>query len=100
MFFVSPPVLRTMPQITIPAALTGGSSSENVMVSGKTVKDVFDTHAAEYGPELRDSVFENNEIREYINVYVNGEEISNLEGLSTAVQDDDQIRVIPAASGG
>lgn len=89
-----------MPQITIPAALTGGSSSENIMVSAKTVQEAFDTHAAEYGPELRDSVIENDEIREYINVYVNGEEISNLEGLSTSVNDDDQIRVIPAASGG
>lgn len=90
-----------MPQIKVPAVLAGGSSSTTHQVSGETIRDAFDAHAAEYGPELRDSVIdEDGTVKEFINVYVNGEEISQLAGVDTVVTDDDVIRVIPAASGG
>lgn len=89
-----------MPDITVPAALTGGPSSETVNVEGTTVKEAFERHAAVHGSELYDSVIQDDAVREFINVYVNGEEISQLDGLATLVNADDQIRVIPAASGG
>lgn len=99
-FFTKEEQPLSMPQIKVPAALTGGSSSDAVPVEGDTVREAFENHAEEHGPELRDSVMENGDIKEFINVYVNGEEIEYLEGLDTPVSDDDQIRVIPAASGG
>lgn len=89
-----------MPQIKVPAALTGGSSSETIPVEGTTVGEAFERHAANHGPELRDSVVEDDQIKEYINVFVNGEEVDHLDGLDTRLGDDDQIRVVPAASGG
>lgn len=89
-----------MPRIKVPAALTGGSSSETIEIAGRTVRDALDNHAAEHGPGLRDSVIADGQVKEFINVYVNGESIGHLDGLETEVDDDDQIRVIPAASGG
>lgn len=89
-----------MPAIKVPAALTGGSSSETVEIEGSTVRETFDRHAEEHGPGLRDSVLENGEIKEFVNVYVDGEEVGHLDGLDTRVDDDSQIRVVPAASGG
>lgn len=89
-----------MPEIKVPAALTGGSSPEAVVVEGGTVREALEEHAAEHGPELRDSVLEDNEVKEFINVYVNGEEIGHLNGLETGVGEDDRIRIVPAASGG
>lgn len=89
-----------MATIKVPAALTGGSSSDTVEVEGSTVREVLAQHAETHGPELRDSVVEDGLVREYINVYVNGEEVGALDGLDTAVGPDDQIRVVPAASGG
>lgn len=86
-----------MPEIKVPAALAGGSSTETVDVSGTTLAEVFENHATEHGPELRDSVVANGEIREYINVFIDGEEA---EGLSDAVDPESRIRVMPAASGG
>lgn len=88
-----------MPEITVPAALTGGSS-ETIEVEGATVREAFENHAEEHGADLRDSVIENDEVKEYINVYVNNEEVGHLDGLSTHVGSDDHIRVVPAASGG
>lgn len=89
-----------MPQIKVPAALTGGSSSDVVSVDGETLREAFDNHAEAHGPALRDSVIDEGAIREYINVFVNGEEVGALDGLDTAIGHDDEVRVVPAASGG
>lgn len=88
-----------MPRIKVPAALTGGSS-EVVEVSGATVREAFEDHADEFGPGLRDSVIEDGAVKEYIHVFVNGEPVDDGDGLDTAIGPDDQIRVVPAASGG
>jgi molybdopterin converting factor small subunit len=86
-----------MVRIKVPAVLAGGGASSTVEVEGNTLADAFENHAAEHGPELRDSVVEDGEIKEFINVYVDGEEIDDLEA---PIDDDAQVRVIPAASGG
>ncbi|TKX76913.1 hypothetical protein EXE53_29345 [Halorubrum sp. SD626R] len=86
-----------MATIKLPAVLVGGSSTSEVEVDGDTVGDLFDNHAAEHGSELRDSVVEDGEIKEFINVYVDG---TPVDGLDAEVPDDAQVRVIPAASGG
>lgn len=90
-----------MPSIKVPAVLAGGAASTTHDVSGTTVAEAFDAHAAAHGPSLRDSVIaDDGSVKEFINVYVNGEEISQLDGLETSLEDEDVIRVIPAASGG
>ncbi|WP_255171282.1 MoaD/ThiS family protein [Natrononativus amylolyticus] len=86
-----------MPQIKVPAVLTGGGSSASVDVDGETLAEAFDNHAAEHGDSLKNSVLEDGEIKEFINVYVDGTEVADLD---EPVEEDSQIRVIPAASGG
>lgn len=85
-----------MAHVKVPAALTGGST-ENVAVSGDTVGEIFDHHAAEHGPTLKESVIAGDEIKEFINVFVDGEQV---ESLDEPVADDSEIRIMPAASGG
>lgn len=41
-----------------------------------------------------------NTIRDSINVYVNGENVRYLGGLSTILSDGDQVGIIPAAAAG
>ena len=86
-----------MATIKIPAVLAGGSGTSTVQVDGETVGELFDNHAAEHGPELKNSVVEDDDIKEFINVYVDGTPVEDLEA---SVDADAQIRVIPAASGG
>ncbi|MDZ5810015.1 MoaD/ThiS family protein [Halorubrum sp. AD140] len=86
-----------MATIKLPAVLVGGSATSEVEVEGDTVRELFDNHAAEHGPELRDSVLEDGEIKEFINVYVEG---TPVDGVDAEVPADAQVRVIPAASGG
>lgn len=89
-----------MPRIKVPAVLAGSGGSQTHEVPGTTLEEAFEAHAEAHGPELRDSVIEDGQIKEFVNVYVNGEEISHLDGLDTILEEDDLIRVIPAASGG
>ncbi|MFO8113982.1 MAG: MoaD/ThiS family protein [Halorubrum sp.] len=86
-----------MATIKLPAVLVGGSATSEVEVAGDTVRELFDNHADEHGPELRDSVLEDGEIKEFINVYVEG---SPVDSVDAEVPTDAQVRVIPAASGG
>ena len=86
-----------MPTVKIPAVLAGGSGTSTVAVEGETLRELFDNHADEHGPELRESVVEDGDIKEFINVYVDG---TPAEELDREIDSDAQIRVIPAASGG
>lgn len=86
-----------MATIKLPAVLVGGSATDTVEVAGDTVRELFENHADEHGPELQDSVIEDGEIKEFINVYVDGTPIDDIDA---AVPDGAQVRVIPAASGG
>ncbi|XGI83795.1 ubiquitin-like small modifier protein 1 [Halorutilales archaeon Cl-col2-1] len=88
-----------MPVINVPAVLTN-EGSKKVEVNATTVKEAIDAYTEEHGSEIQDQVMDDGEVKEYINVYVNGEDIRNLAGVETSLEEDDEIRIIPAASGG
>ncbi len=89
-----------MPVIRIPAVISETGGSKKVDVGGETVLEALRAHTEDNGPELEENVLEDDEIKEYINVYVNGKDVRDREGVDTPVEDDDEIRIIPAASGG
>lgn len=90
-----------MVMIEISPALSEDRKKERFKVSGETVGEVLDRHAEIHGPGLREKVLdEDDSINLYINIYLNGREVSTLEGLPTTVTDDDELRIIPAISGG
>jgi molybdopterin synthase sulfur carrier subunit len=43
---------------------------------------------------------ENGEVRRFINLYVNNEDIRFLDGVSTGLNKDDIVSIIPAIAGG
>jgi molybdopterin synthase sulfur carrier subunit len=49
------------------------------------------------GQRLRD---ENGELRRFINIYVNDEDIRFLQGKATALKDGDNVSIVPAIAGG
>ena len=52
-------------------------------------------------PGLRDRVVdEQGEVRQHINIFVDGESIRFSEGLRTPVSDRAEILIVPAVSGG
>jgi sulfur-carrier protein len=89
-----------MAVVRIPTPLrphTGGL--ESVEAAGNTVGAVLGQLSERY-PELRDRIFEGGELRRFVNVYVNNEDIRYLDDLNTPVADKDEVSIIPAVAGG
>ena len=78
-------------------AATDGESSADV--DGETVGEVLDALYERFG-ELRSRIAEDGGLRRFVNVYVGGEDIRFLDGLDTAVEDGDEVTILPAVAGG
>lgn len=87
--------------VLIPAPLrryTGGESK--VSSGGATIAELIDQLEAAY-PGLRDKIVEDDgEIRRFVNVFVNGQNVRKLQGAATAVKDGDEVGIVPAMAGG
>ena len=87
-------------EVRIPTILrtyTGGAKA--VDGSGDTLADVIDSVESGY-PGIKDRLVEGEDLRRFINVYVNDEDVRFLEGLGTTVSDGDVVVVLPAVAGG
>jgi molybdopterin synthase sulfur carrier subunit len=91
----------SVPIVYVPTPLrrvTGGQST--VRVAGSTVGEVLDALERQY-PGIRPQLFdEDGQVRTFINVFVNGTEIRQLEGLATPLREADEVSIIPAMAGG
>ncbi len=65
-----------------------------------TVKAVLDKLIEQYGADFEKRILDKGEVRRFVNLYVNGEDIRHLSGLSSPVKDADEISILPAVSGG
>ena len=71
-----------------------------IELEGTTAKEVIRSLADEY-PETKKALYdENKELRAFVNVFVNSDNIKNLQGWDTPVKDGDEIMLIPAIAGG
>lgn len=88
-------------QVLIPTPLrtyTGGAAK--VQGSGSSIADVLENLNANF-PGLKDRICEaDGEIRRFVNVFVNGENVRKLSGAATPVKSGDEIGIIPAMAGG
>ena len=89
-----------MPLVRIPTPLrplTGGN--DIVDASGSTVGEVLLQLTTSH-PDLKDRILDGTEVRRFVNVYVNNEDIRYLDDLATPVAVTDEISIIPAIAGG
>lgn len=70
-----------------------------VEANGDTVQAVLDDLGSKH-PAITGRLFDNGEIRRFVNIYLNDEDIRYLDNLSTAVKDGDDVAIIPAVAGG
>jgi molybdopterin synthase sulfur carrier subunit len=87
-------------RVSIPTALrqyAGGNSAINV--EGSTVGEVIQTLTTQH-PELGKQLMQNGEVRNFVNVYLNDDDVRYLEGMATAIGPRDEISIIPAIAGG
>lgn len=51
-------------------------------------------------PGIAERMLDNGEVRRFINIYVNGDDIRFASGLDTEVPDGAEISIVPAVAGG
>ena len=79
-------------------ALTGGAGE--VAADGSTVGDVLKALDAAH-PGMGERLFdEGGKLRRFVNVFVADEDVRFLDGLGTAVAEDQTVSIIPAVAGG
>ena len=70
-----------------------------VDVGGTSVKTVLAALGQKY-PAITGKLFDNGQVRRFVNVYLNDEDIRYLDNLATPVKDGDELAIIPAVAGG
>ena len=76
------------------------NGQDKIAVEGSTLGEVIASLDAEF-PGIRDRICdEQGEIRNFVNIYVNGEDVRFLAGLGTATSSGDELSIVPAVAGG
>ena len=83
-----PPVLRSE---------AGGA--REVEASGSTVRELLE-NLSQRIPALGSRVYGEGEIKSFVNVYVDGEDVRTRDGLDTAVHETSTVILLPAMAGG
>jgi adenylyltransferase/sulfurtransferase len=89
-----------MPKIRIPTPLrpyAGGLSS--VDVAGETVGAALMDLTSIY-PDMRKHLYDGETLRNFVNVYLNEEDIRYLEGDATPLGAGDTLLIVPSIAGG
>ena len=71
-----------------------------VEASGSDIDSILENLEANYSGIKERICDEAGEIRRFVNIYLNDEDIRFLDGKATAVKDGDEISIIPAIAGG
>jgi len=89
-----------MATIRIPTPLRPYTANQSsVTVSGATVGAALDDLTGRH-PALRPHLFEGDQLRSFVNVYLNKEDVRHLDGPETAVGEADTLLIIPSIAGG
>jgi molybdopterin synthase sulfur carrier subunit len=89
-----------MANIRIPTPLrvyTDGQAQ--IDVTGDTVGAALRDLVTQY-PELKQHLFNDDELRNFVNVFLGDEDVRFLEGLDTEIDTGDSLRIIPSIAGG
>ena len=83
---------------TILRPYTQGASE--VSAEGSTLTEVLDSLDGSF-PGIRGRVLdESGELRRFVNVYVDDDDVRFADGLHTTIKDGGQVSIIPAVAGG
>lgn len=87
-------------EVRIPTILRTYTDGEKAVAgSGDTLADLFaDLESRHTG--IRERLVDGEQLRRFVNVYLNDEDVRFLEGISTKLADGDSVTILPAVAGG
>ena len=73
---------------------------DKLEMNESTLSNMIDELETNY-PGFRERLIdENGDLRYFVNIYVNGEDVRFLDGLDTQTSSGDEISIVPAVAGG
>ena len=88
-------------KVRIPTPLRKLTNNEELVeVNAATIGEVITELQSRYPGIAERLIDEKGEVRRFVNVYVNEEDIRFLKNRDTALKDGDEISIIPAIAGG
>jgi molybdopterin synthase sulfur carrier subunit len=91
-----------MPTVRIPTPLRKLTNEQDIitMNDGGSLGQLIDTLEGQF-PGLKERLCdETGELRRFVNVYVNGEDVRFLSGLETQIAAGAEVSIVPAVAGG
>ncbi|WP_109509859.1 MoaD/ThiS family protein [Nocardioides speluncae] len=87
-------------EVRIPTILrTYTDGKKAVDGEGATLAALIDNLEGNH-PGLRERLLEGEDLRRFVNVYINDEDVRFIGGLEAELSDGDQVVVLPAVAGG
>jgi molybdopterin converting factor small subunit len=89
-----------MASIKIPTPLRAYTGNQaEVEVTGETVSAALNDLVTQY-PDLKPHLFQEEKLRNFVNVFLGDEDIRFLDGVNTDIAGDAKLRIIPSIAGG
>lgn len=86
--------------VRIPTILRTYTGGEKVVTGeGSTLAELIDNLEANH-PGIKERLIDGTELRRFVNVYVNDEDVRFTGSLETTLDDGDEVVVLPAVAGG
>lgn len=88
-------------RVKIPTPLRGLTNDvDTVNGEGSTLAELVEELETAY-PGMRERLCDDaGELRRFVNVYINGEDVRFLSGLASALKSGDEVSIVPAVAGG
>ena len=90
-----------MASVKIPTPLRSLTNDEDtIVVDAPDLKELIAKMENSH-PGIEERLLdENNELRRFVNIFINGEDVRFIDGLDSPVRDDDEVSIVPAVAGG
>ena len=76
------------------------NGQDKASVDGSNISECIDALNGQF-PGIKERLCdETGELRHFVNIYINGEDVRFLKGLETATKSGDEISIVPAVAGG
>ena len=76
------------------------NGADKVDVEGATLNDVIGSLDAQY-PGIKGRICDDQgELRNFVNVYIDGEDVRFLDGLGSSIGANSEVSIVPAVAGG
>jgi molybdopterin synthase sulfur carrier subunit len=88
-------------KVRIPTPLRGLTKEQDVVAGIEGTLAICIEGLESAFPGLKDRICDDTgELRRFVNIYINGEDVRFMEGLASSLKAGDEVSIVPAVAGG